>query len=162
MEKQGLRFVRYADDFSIYVKSHQEARKVGNKIYLFLKNKLRLPINREKSGIRKPVNFELLGHKFVAVYEKGARGKYQLAATAKSWQRLKQKLKAITKKSVPSSFDERIKQLKEVGRGWLNYFRMASLAGKLGDIDGWVRNRLRRCIWHPPVHASLLCCLEHS
>ncbi len=148
MEKQGLRYVRYADDFSIYAKSRQQARKMGNKIYLFLKNKLRLPINRAKSGIRKPVNFELLGHKFVAVYEKGARGKYQLAATDKSWQTLKRKLKAITKKSVPSSLDERIKQLKAVGRGWLNYFRMASLVGKLHDIDGWVRNRLRRCIWH--------------
>jgi hypothetical protein len=115
---------------------------------LFLKNKLRLPINREKSGIRKPVNFELLGHKFIPVYEKGAKGKYQLVATDKSWQRLKRKLKAITKKSVPSSFDERIKQLKAVGRGWLNYFRMASLVGKLYDIDCWLRNRLRRCIWH--------------
>jgi group II intron reverse transcriptase/maturase len=148
LEKQGLRYVRYADDFSIYAKSRQQARKIGNKIYLFLRDKLRLPINRAKSGIRKPVNFEILGHKFVAVYEKGARGKYQLAAKDKSWQTLKQKLKAITKKSVPCSFDERIKQLKEVGRGWLNYFRMASLVGKLHDIDGWVRNRLRRCIWH--------------
>jgi group II intron reverse transcriptase/maturase len=148
MEKQGLRYVRYADDFSIYAKSRQQARKVGNKIYLFLKNKLRLPINREKSGIHKPVNFEILGHKFVPVYEKGAKGKYQLVATDKSWKRLKQKLKVITKKSVPCSFDERIRQLKEVGRGWLNYFRMASMVGKLYDIDGWVRNRLRRCIWH--------------
>jgi group II intron reverse transcriptase/maturase len=148
LEKQGLRYVRYADDFSIYAKSRQAARKIGNKIYLFLKNKLRLPINREKSGIRKPVNFEILGYKFVSVYEKGAKGKYQLVATDKSWQRLKRKLKAITKKSVPSSFDERIKQLKAVGRGWLNYFRMASLVGKLYDIDCWLRNRLRRCIWH--------------
>ena len=54
MEKQGLRYVRYADDFSIYTKSNQAARKIGNNIYLFLKNKLKLPINREKSGIRKP------------------------------------------------------------------------------------------------------------
>ncbi len=98
------------------------------------------------SAKRSPLIFEILGHRFVAVYEKGARGKYQLAAKDKSWQTLKRKLKAITKKSVPCSFDERIKQLKAVGRGWLNYFRMASLAGKLHDIDGWVRNRLRRCI----------------
>ena len=148
MEKQGLRYVRYADDFSIYAKSHQEARKVGNKIYLFLKNKIRLPINREKSGIRRPANFELLGYKFVPTYEKGAKGKYQLVATAKSWNTLKRKLKAVTKKTVPKTFGERVKQLKEVCRGWLNYFRMASIVGKLGDLDSWVRNRLRRCIWH--------------
>lgn len=148
MEKQGLRYVRYADDFSIYAKSHQEARKVGNKIYLFLKNKIRLPINREKSGIRRPANFELLGYKFVPTYEKGAKGKYQLVATAKSWNTLKRKLKAVTKKTVPKTFGERVKQLKEVCRGWLNYFRMGSLMGKLHHLDSWVRNRLRRCIWH--------------
>jgi group II intron reverse transcriptase/maturase len=148
LEKQELRYVRYADDFSIYAKTRQAARKVGNNIYLFLKNKLRLPINREKSGIRKPVNFEILGYKFVSMYEKGAKGKYQLVATTKSWNTLKRKLKAITKKTVPKTFDERIKQLKQVCRGWLNYFRMGSLTGKLGDLDSWLRNRLRRCIWH--------------
>jgi len=49
MEKRGLRYVRYADDFSIYTKSQPEARQVGNAIFLFLKSKLKLPINREKS-----------------------------------------------------------------------------------------------------------------
>jgi hypothetical protein len=60
LEKRVLRYVRYADDFSTYTKSHWEARKIGNRIYLFLHEKLKLPINREKSGIRKPVQFELL------------------------------------------------------------------------------------------------------
>ena len=60
LEKRELKYVRYADDFSIYTKSSQSARKVGNQIYLFLQEKLKLPINREKSGIRKPVQFELL------------------------------------------------------------------------------------------------------
>ncbi len=65
MENRGLRYVRYADDFSIYTKSKSSARKTGNEIYLFLKNKLKLPINREKSGIRKPINFQVLGFGFV-------------------------------------------------------------------------------------------------
>jgi len=60
LEKSGLRYVRYADDFSIYTKSNSAVRKVGNQIYLFLQEKLKLPINREKSGIRKPVQFGLL------------------------------------------------------------------------------------------------------
>ena len=76
MERQGLRYVRYADDFSIYTKSKSAARKTGNNIYLFLKNKLKLPINREKSGIRKPVNFTILGFGFVPTYVKEERGKY--------------------------------------------------------------------------------------
>ena len=76
LESRGCKYVRYADDFSIYAKSKQAARKAGNSIYLFLKNKLQLPMNWEKSGIRKPVHFEILGYRFVSVYEKGVRGKY--------------------------------------------------------------------------------------
>ncbi len=58
MERKGLQYVRYADDFSIFCKTLKEARKAGNEIYLFLKNRLKLSINRDKSGIRKPVQFE--------------------------------------------------------------------------------------------------------
>ena len=83
LEKRGLRYVRYCDDFSIYTQSRISARKTGNEIYLFLRNKLKLPINREKSGIRKPVNFEILGFKFVSTYVKGISGQYQ------RWHRIK-------------------------------------------------------------------------
>jgi len=148
MEKQGLRYVRYADDFSIYTKSNYAARKVGNDIYLFLKDKLKLPINREKSGIRKPVNFTILGFGFVPTYVKGEKGKYQLVVSEKGWKSLKMKLKTITRKTTPCSFDERISRINEVQRGWLEYYRMASILGKLKDLDGWLRNRLRYCIWH--------------
>ena len=71
MEKMNLNFVRYADDFSIYCKSNWKARNVGNQINVFLRDKLRLPINREKSGIRRPVNFTILGYGFVPTYRKG-------------------------------------------------------------------------------------------
>ena len=148
MEKQGLRYVRYADDFSIYTKSESTARKIGNSIYLFLRNKLKLPINRQKSGIRKPVNFIILGYCFVPTYVKGEKGKYQLIISEKSWKSLKEKLKAITRKTTPISFDQRIQKLKETTQGWLNYFRMASMQGKLKELDGWIRNRLRYDIWH--------------
>jgi RNA-directed DNA polymerase len=146
--RQGLRFVRYADDFSIYCKSHETARQIGNKVYIFLRDKLHLPINREKSGIRKPVNFTILGYGFVPTYEKGKTGVYQLIAADKSWRKLKERLKEITRKTTPNSFDERIQKLKEVYRGWLNYFRMANISTKLKTLDGWLRNRLRYCIWH--------------
>jgi group II intron reverse transcriptase/maturase len=148
LEKRKLPYVRYADDFSIYTKSKPAARKVGNEIYLFLQEKLKLPINREKSGIRKPVQFGLLGYQFVPTYKKGDKGRYQLVAMDKSWKNLKGKLKSVTRKTSPLSFGERIQKLKEIGQGWVNYFRMASLRGKLKELDGWVRNRLRYCIWH--------------
>jgi len=148
LERQKLRFVRYADDFNIYLKTKSKARKVGNAIYKFLKNKLKLKINREKSGIRRPVHFTCLGFGFVPTYRKGEKGKYQLVVSSKSWKKLKQKLKTITRKTIPMSFEERIQRLNEDQRGWVNAFRMASIQNKLEDLDGWLRNRLRYCIWH--------------
>ena len=148
LKSKGLKYVRYADDFSIYTKSKAEARKIGNEVYLFLKHKLDLPINREKSGIRRPNNFELLGHSFVPTYKKGEKGKYQLIVKKGSWGNLKRKLKAITKKTLPYSFEERLQKLKGVWMGWVNNYRLASIQAKLKQLDEWLRNRLRYCIWH--------------
>ncbi len=61
---------------------------------------------------------------------------------------LDMELETITRKTNPMSFDERIRKLKEVLRGWVNNFRMASIYGKLNELDGWLLNRLRYCIWH--------------
>ncbi len=148
LERQGLKYVRYADDFSIYTKDRRQAREAGNKIYLFLKEKLKLPINRDKSGIRRPVQFQLLGYGFVPIYQKGVKGQYQLIVSEKGWRKLKQTLKSVTRKTTPMSLTERIAKLKEAQRGWLNYFRLASIHQKLRDVDSWLRNRLRYCIWH--------------
>lgn len=148
LQSKGLRFVRYADDFSIYAKSKAEARKLGNEVYVFLKEKLDLPINRAKSGIRRPNTFELLGHGFTPTYKKGEKGKYQLVVKQGSWQSLKRKLKAITKKTLPYKLEERLQKLKQVWQGWVNNYRLASIQAKLKALDEWLRNRLRYCIWH--------------
>ena len=84
----------------------------------------------------------------MSTYQKDSKGKYKLVVSEKSWKNLKQHLKTITCKTAPQSIAERVSKLKEVGRGWVNYFRMASIHGKLKDLDSWVRNRLRYCIWH--------------
>src|SRR5574344_1117489 len=148
LTRRNLWFVRYADDFSIYTKYKSHATATLKAIEKFLKTKLKLTINREKSGVRKPVQFELLGFGFESTYKKGDKGKYQLVVGKKGWERLKQRLKFITRKTTPKSFDERIQQINEVQRGWLNYFRGTSIKGKLKKLDGWLRNRLRYCIWH--------------
>jgi group II intron reverse transcriptase/maturase len=148
MEKRGFRFVRYADDFSIYCKTKQEARKIGNEIYVFLRDKLKLPINREKSGIHRPVNFTILGYGFVPTYQKGVKGKYQLVVDKSRWKELKAKLKEETRKTNPTSFENRVRKIKQIQRGWINNYRLANMQGKLLELDGWLRNRLRYCIWH--------------
>ena len=148
LTRRGHKFVRYADDFSIYCKSHNQAKSTKVVVEKFLKNKLKLTVNQEKSGIRKPVNFTILGFGFVPVYKKGSKNQYQLVVAEKAWKRLKERLKSITRKTTPAKFDERLTKIKEVQRGWLTYFRGTNIMGKLRDIDGWLRNRLRYCIWH--------------
>ena len=147
LEKKGKKYVRYADDFSIYTKGRKRAEEIGNQVFLFLKNKLKLPINRQKSGIRRPLQFQLLGYGFLSSFEKGEKGKYQLVVSEKSWQKLKQELKEVTRKTSPQSFNERVSKLKSIQRGWLNYFRMGNIVSKLKALDSWLRNRIRYCIW---------------
>ena len=145
---RGLKFVRYADDFSIYCKSRTQAKSTKLVVEKFLKDKLKLTVNEEKSGVRKPVNFTILGFGFVPVYRKGSKNQYQLVVGEKAWKRLKERLKSITRKTAPAQFVERLTKIKEVQRGWLTYFRGTNIMGKLRDLDGWLRNRLRYCIWH--------------
>ena len=148
LEAKGCRFIRYADDFSIYTKSKSEARTIGNEVYVLLRDRLELKINRAKSGIRRPTNFEVLGHTFTSVYEKGSKGQYQLVVSKRSWLSLKRKLKRATKKTLGYSFRERISALKLIYQGWINNYRLASIYTKLKKLDEWLRNRLRYCIWH--------------
>lgn len=148
MKRKGLYYLRYADDFSIYAKTKSEAKEIGTMVCNFLKEKLKLPINKAKSGIRRPVNFELLGHGFVPIYKKGVKGQYQLVVAKKSWAKLKRTLKSITKKTKPMSLLERLHRLNEVCSGWMNNYRLTNIYAKVKKLDEWLRNRLRYCIWH--------------
>lgn len=64
------------------------------------------------------------------------------------WTGLKLKLKELTKKTIPMSFDERIQRINWLIRGWINYFKLASIQAKLKKLEEWLRNRLRYCVWH--------------
>jgi hypothetical protein len=89
-----------------------------------------------------------LGYALVSSYQKGARNKYQFVAEKNRWETMKEEIKEITRKTAPMSFMVRMQKLKEKCRGWINYFKYANILGKLKDLDGWIRNRIRYCIWH--------------
>ena len=118
LERRGCKFIRYADDFSIYTSTKSEAKLIGNEVYLFLRERLGLKINRLKSGIRRPTTFKVLGHSFASVYKKGSRGQYRLVVSKCSWEELKRKLKRVTKKTLGYSFAERIRRLKLIYQGY--------------------------------------------
>ena len=154
LEKQRLRYVRFADDFSLYAKTPYLAQRAAKAVTEFVEGRLGLKINRQKSGTRKPEQFQVLGYsltkspKTTKPQKQQKRESYHLTVSQKSWDKLKERLKEITRKTAPKSFDERIKELKEVQRGWLQYFRLGSIYRRLREVDSWLRNRLRYCIWH--------------
>lgn len=148
LANRGHRYVRYADDFSIYVKSKESSKRVSISIHKFIEKKLELPVNLEKSGICRPSTFACLGYGFVPTYKRGEKGKYQLIVTKEKWVAFKLKLKRLTRKTIPISFSERIDRLNMLLRGWLNYFKLSSIQSKVKKLEQWLRNRLRYCIWH--------------
>lgn len=147
LDRRNLRYVRYADDCSIYVKSEKAAKRVMKSIIRFIEGKLKLQINQEKTKICTPLKFTILGHGFVSRYEKGVKGQYQLITGQKAYNKLKQRIKEITKKTRPIKFDTMIDELNSFIRGWVNYYKQSSMWAKLREVEGWIKSRIRYFIW---------------
>jgi group II intron reverse transcriptase/maturase len=113
LTKRGLRFIRYADDVSIFVKSERAAKRVLRSITKFIEDRLKLKVNQEKTKICRPVNLIILGYGFVSAYQKGVKGKYQLVTSDKSFKRLKDKIKEVTRKLRRSKSHEHHKKEKQ-------------------------------------------------
>ena len=143
LEVRGLNFVRYADDCIILVRSEKAANRVLASITKYIEKKLGLKVNAEKSKVTRPTQTKYLGFSFWAT--KG--GKWKPKPHIKSYQKLIRKLKQLTKRKWSISLDERIKKINYLIRGWVNYFRIANMKGKITEIDEHLRTRLRVIIW---------------
>lgn len=142
LEKRGLRFVRYADDCLIMVKSEKAANRVMATITNFIENKLGLIVNVEKSKIAKPNEIKYLGFGFY-----NNKGKWRPKPHLKSVQKFESKLKDITSRSDAISIADKIVKLNQVIRGWINYFKIADMKVLMTNISEHLRHRLRMCIW---------------
>lgn len=136
LESRGHSFCRYADDCNIYVKSKKAGERVMKSVIDFIEKKLKLKVNRTKSGVRHCSEVKFLGYTLLP--EGGIR------VADKSVERLKDKVKEITKRSRGVNFEQVIKELNLVIIGWSNYFRLANKwLSTIRDLDGWIRRRLR-------------------
>ena len=143
LSNRGHKFVRYADDFSIYVHTKRSATRVMKSINRFLESKLKLQINQKKSAVRYVGKMELLGY---GIY-RTRKHVFALKVSEASWRTFKKKCKELTRKTKPYSFSYRVHKLKELGRGWIAYFRYANIKERLSRLDHWLGSRLRYCIW---------------
>ena len=140
LERRGLRFVRYADDFQIFVRSERSAHRVFASVKRFLTQQLRLVVNEEKSSVRPALGCEYLGFTFV-----GKRVTIKVAP--KKLKAFKQRIKELTGRSRGISMERRLTDLNRYVRGWIGYFGLARQFDAFADLDGWIRRRVRMCYW---------------
>lgn len=142
LDARGHSFVRYADDCSIYVGSEKSALRVMESVTEYIEKQLKLRVNREKTQVSQPQQSTLLGFSFFR-----SKDKWEIRIAPKSLKRVKEKIKAKTKRSDPANAQEKIKKLEAAIEGWVNYFRIARAKSAMQRLDEMVRHRIRTGIW---------------
>lgn len=144
LEKRELRFVRYADDCIIAVRSEASAKRVMYSITDWIERKLGLKVNAEKTHISRPGKLKYLGFGF---YKESKTKEWKCRPHGDSVEKFKRTLKRLTNRSQSLAFAERVQRLNWVIRGWINYFALGSMKKVMQDIDTHLRTRLRVIIW---------------
>lgn len=134
LEKRGHKFVRYADDCNIYVRTNRAGERVFASITRFIETRLKLRVNKEKSAVDYASRRKILGFKIC--------GKI-LALADQTVKRLKDKIRLLTRRNWSVTMETRISRLNEYLKGWLGYFWIAQAKGITEEIDSWMRRRLR-------------------
>jgi RNA-directed DNA polymerase len=142
LEQRGHKFVRYADDCNIYVRSKRAGERVFESIKSFLEKRLKLKVNETKSTVDRPWRLKFLG--FSMYLRKGGVGIRLAPETIK---RVKDKIREMTSRSKAESISDRIRRINSYLGGWLGYYALAETPSKFREIEGWLRRRLRMCVW---------------
>ena len=142
LESRGLHFTRYADDCIICVKSEVAANRVMNSVTKWLEKHLRVQVNAAKTKVSKPDGIKYLGFGF---YYK--ENKWRPKPHIKAIKKLQYKLKPFLKRNWGVSMSYRCSKIKEVLRGWVNYYRIATMSSWMKKIDSNIRIHIRMCYW---------------
>ena len=141
LERRGHRFVRYADDCNIYVRSRRSGERVLISIERFLTERLRLVVNRAKSAVDRPWKRKFLGYTFT--WHKQPR----LKVAPESVRRLKGRLREMFRHGRGRRLRTTIEDMKPVLTGWVSYFRKAEVRNTFEELDQWIRRKLRCILW---------------
>ena len=143
LEERGHRFVRYADDCNVYVKSMRAAERVMEGCVEYLEGKLRLRVNREKSRTGSPLKRKFLGFSLYAT----AKGKAKIRPHQKPKQMFRKKIRQITKRNRGRSMERILQELNRFTQGWIRYYGIGEMKQFMADMNQWIRRRLRMYIW---------------
>jgi RNA-directed DNA polymerase len=139
LERRGHRFVRYADDRNIYVKSKRSGARVLRSISRFLNRHLKLSVNEAKSAVDRPWRRQFLGFTFSS--------KLNRRISIKSIKRFKNRIREITCRIRGIRIQVIIKELRRYMLGWQGYFNFTQVRHILRELDSWVKRRLRCYLW---------------
>ena len=140
LHRRGHHFVRYADDFQIYVGSQKAGERVLASLQRYIGDSLRLKVNTHKSAVERPWNCSFLGFTF-------SRRDLRLKVSEKASQKLKVTIRELSRRTRGHSLLTIITQLRETLLGWKAYFGIAEVLSPLRDIDKWIRRKLRCYLW---------------
>jgi len=138
LAKRGHKFVRYADDFVILVRTQRAGLRVKESVTRFLERKLKLKVNQDKSRVSSTDNTNFLGFTF-----KGTKIRW----SDKAFREFKRRVKRLTGRSWFVSMEYRYKKLSQYICGWMNYFGISEYYRPIPEIDHWLRRRMRMCYW---------------
>jgi len=141
LERRGHRFVRYADDCNIYVRSLRAGQRVMESVTQFITQRLKLKVNSEKSAVARPQERKFLGFSFTGQAEPKRR------IAPKAVKRFRERVREITRRRKGASMGTRIEELKRYLTGWRGYFGFCQTPSVLAVLDSWVRRRLRCIFW---------------
>ena len=142
LTERGHRFVRYADDCNVYVRTRRAGHRVLESVRTFLEKKLKLKVNEAKTKVDRPTRSKFLGF---SMYKH--RGQVRIRLTKESLRRLKDRIRELTARRYSQGIDVRIENLNKYLRGWLGYFALVDTPSVLRDLDSWIRRRLRMLLW---------------
>jgi RNA-directed DNA polymerase len=141
LEQRGHRFVRYADDCNIYVRSQRAGERVMKSVSQFITRKLKLKVNAEKSAVARPDKRKFLSFSFLGT----ETVKRHIAAKAIA--RFKQRVRKLTRRTRGVKVETMVAQLSRYLRGWRGYFGFCQTPWVLHRLEGWLRRRLRAVVW---------------
>lgn len=140
LERRGLRFVRYADDFSIFVGSERAGHRVMASVTKFIERKLRLVVNQEKSSINGPYDLTFLGFQLGKEEESD---EVTIAISERTRSRMNAKIRELTPRSWGNSFDRCVAKVNAYLNGWMGYFQLCTDCRSFSRFDAHIRRRLR-------------------
>jgi RNA-directed DNA polymerase len=138
LERRGHKFVRYADDCNVYVKSKRAGQRVLDGLRACYA-KLRLKVNETKTAVATAWGRKFLGYALWAA----PQGQAKLAVAKEAVQRYKQRIRQMTRRQTGRSMSQIAQDLRAFVPGWKAYFQLAQTPRVWRDLDKWMRHRLR-------------------